>query len=97
MLDASIARIAVLQGQSIGLLREDYFGFDQFTLVNAQGSVIEQAYVALRDGDSLILIYADGTQVILTDYFLGDAVLVLEGGEWRNSPAAKRAPHGPCG
>lgn len=79
MLDASIARIAVLQGQSIGLLREDYFGLDQFTLVNAQGGVIEQAYVALRDGDSLILIYADGTQVILTDYFLGDAVLVLEG------------------
>jgi hypothetical protein len=55
-----------------------YAGLDRFSLSDAEGQLAEQAFVAIRQGDDLVVIYADGTQVIIEGYFTQDTTVVLD-------------------
>ncbi|EDM70218.1 surface adhesion protein, putative [Roseobacter sp. AzwK-3b] len=47
--------------------------------MDAAGRLGEQPYVAVRQGNDLVLLYADGTEVVLQDYFLGDTLFSMDG------------------
>src|SRR6056297_3222610 len=79
MLDNSVIRLEVRSGSVSVIPAQKYQVYDSVTVVDAAGSLSEQPYVAVRQGNDLVLLYADGTEVVLQDYFLGDTLFSMDG------------------
>src|SRR6056297_2661074 len=79
MLDNSVIRLEVRSGSVSVIPAQKYQVYDSVTVVDAAGRLGEQPYVAVRQGNDLVLLYADGTEVVLQDYFLGDTLFSMDG------------------
>src|SRR6056297_1598172 len=79
MLDNSVIRLEVRSGSVSIIPGQHYQAYDSVTVVDGSGSLGEQPYVAVREGNDLVLLYADGTEVVLQDYFLGDTLFSMDG------------------
>ena len=80
MRDQSVSNlnIRVQAGQVSVIDPATYVGADRVTISHGDGQPYDQAVVAVRQGDDLVLIYADGTQVIVEDYFLNTSTVAIE-------------------
>src|SRR6056297_182837 len=79
MLDNSVIRLEVRSGAVSIIQAQQYQAFDSVTLVDRASTLGQQPYVAVREGNDLVLLYADGTEVVLQDYFLGDTLFAMDG------------------
>ena len=79
MLDNSVTRLEVRSGARSVVPAQQYQAYESVTVVDAAGSLGDQPYVAVRQGNDLVLLYADGTEVVLQDYFLGDTLFSMDG------------------
>jgi hypothetical protein len=79
MLDARIGQLVARSGRVSEISASQYQAFDTVVIINETAQRIEQPYVVVRKGSDLVLIYADGTEVVLENYFDGETVLVLDG------------------
>ncbi|MHA7852709.1 Ig-like domain-containing protein, partial [Roseovarius sp.] len=79
MLDNSVIRLEVRSGAVSVIPAQKYQVYDSVTVIDGSGSLGEQPYVAVRQGNDLVLLYADGTEVVLQDYFLGDTLFSMDG------------------
>ena len=72
-----ISKVDVEQGATAIAITEDG---QQYILQNPDGSPVSpQDLIVLRDGNDLVITYADGTKVVLEGFFLVDAEVALQG------------------
>ncbi|MEP4194033.1 MAG: hypothetical protein ABJL99_00150, partial [Aliishimia sp.] len=73
----SVVKIALKTGKSVQLTANDGA---QYKIEMADGSALPKASVSIREGDDLVIRYADGSTVVLRDFYQVAAEVDLDGG-----------------
>lgn len=79
MLDSRYVRFVVETGKSSTIAASKLSGLDRFTIAADDGALDSTAYVVVRDGDDLVMLFADGTRVVIEDYFTSTASFAFDG------------------
>ena len=79
MLDSRYVRFVVETGKSSTIAASKLAGLDRFTIAADDGALDSTAYVVVRDGDDLVMLFADGTRVVIEDYFTSTASFAFDG------------------
>ena len=74
------AAFSVVSGRSSVVRVADYAQMDGFSVIGADGALDGVSFVVVQRGDDLVVIYADGTEVIIEDYFLSNTIAVFDTG-----------------
>ena len=79
MLDNRYVRFVIETGKSSTVAASELAGLDRFTIAAEDGALDSMAYVVVRDGDDLVMLFADGTRVVIEDYFTSTASFAFDG------------------
>ena len=98
MLDNRYVRFVIETGKSSTLAASKLAGLDRFTIAAEGGALDSMAYVVVRDGDDLVMLFADGTRVVIEDYFTSTASFAFDGlGQAVELPLDGHSLRGPDG